>query len=300
MPGPVHEGIVALLANCPQLVFELARRCGAVVEGGHDEVRTSPRTFQCPGVPGKTFVADWVIVGWVGPRAIEGVAVEVQLAHDPLKWLAWVIYRAGVRSRHRCPAWTLVVTPEPRIRARLRAMYMQEPELCPLFVEPELIPPIVEISQALANPYETILAAVMHAKSEQGLACGRAAVAALNAVPDDEYQTYHDLLTNVFTKEQMMKIEIDWDDMPKCSPDYVLSDLEKQGASYNWGLDDGLEKACATFRDTLLAAIDERGLELRRRHRRLISTCTDPSLLSRWLLRVGTVESAAELFAGAN
>lgn len=306
MPGPVHEGIVALLANCPELVFELARCCGALLHGGHEEVRTSPRTFQDPGDAGKTFVADWVLVGWAPTapggtlRAVDGIVIEVQLEHDSLKWVAWSIYQIGIRSRHRCRAWTLVVSPEPGVRARARAMYLHDPELRPLIVEPEMIPPIVEISAALAKPYETILAAVFHAKGPLGVACGRAAMAALNEVPANERLTYLRLLENCFTKEQMMEIKIDWDDLPKCSPDYVLSEFEKQGASYNFGLDDGREQVCATLADTLLSALEERGLELRRRHRRLISTCTDPNVLSRWLLRASTIESPAQLFSTAH
>src|SRR5262249_51638168 len=129
--------------------------------------------------------------------------LEVQMKHDGLKLVSWVVYRAGVRSRHHCRGWVLVVSPEADVRERARQLFEFEPELTPLIVEPEMIPKIIDFEQARREPALTILSAVMHADSEDAVARGQAAVVALSAVPAEHLQCYLDLLSSCLTEEQM-------------------------------------------------------------------------------------------------
>jgi hypothetical protein len=113
MPGPIHDGLLTLLLNSGPLAFELAARCGARLHGGHEELRCSAEVFPDPGAQGRQFIADAVIVAWGNVDGelteVDAVVLEIQVHHDELKLISWVVYRAGVRSRHRCRGWTLML-----------------------------------------------------------------------------------------------------------------------------------------------------------------------------------------------
>ena len=310
MPGPIHEAIVALLHVYPDMAFELAERCGARVHGGHHELEAAPTVFQDPGMASKQFMADWVVVGWAPSSArhsedelvaVDGVAIEVQLDHDPSKWLTWLIYRIGVRSRHMCRAWTLVISPDPTVRRRARELFEHEPELCPLILEPEMIPVIDEIPAALGHPGMTILSAVMHAFTPLALAAARMAMAALSEVPAEHRRCFRDLVCNSLSEEQMSQLEAT-NPFTKTYDDYELSAFEKRGWQYTRGVregrEEGRQQVCGTLAETLLAQLQGRGFTLEPSDRSRILACTDPAVLSRWLLRANVVASVSELLSG--
>jgi hypothetical protein len=275
MPGPIHDGLLVLLHNSRPLVFELAARCGARLHGKHEELRLSPEVFQDPGVPGRVFTADAVFIGWaiVDGKLVEvdGVVLEIQLKHDRLKLVSWVIYRAGVRSRHRCRGWTLVLSPEADVRRRARELFEHEPELEPLIVEPDLIPQIVDFSQARREPELAILSAVMHARSEAAVACGRAALVALLAVPRDHQQCYLDLVSACLTEEQMAEAA-------QQLPPEVEVELSKMEL------------------ETLSTLLAQRGIELDPLSRARVERCDDLGQISLWLIRAAAANSASDLF----
>jgi hypothetical protein len=309
MPGPIHEGLVALFAKYPGLPVQLAARCGARLHGSHRELRASPTVFQDPGNPGRQFHADWVTVGWAEVKgelvAVDAVVIEIQLEHDPLKVVSWVVYRAGVRSRHRCRGWTLVLCLDSKVRERGRALFDAEPELCPLFITPEMIPPIVNVFEARRNPGMAILAAVVHARTEAAVASARAALMVVARLPRWERECYQALVTACLTEEQMSEVtrELPKDAVPK------LSAFEREGWGFTWGRREGLEEGLEQGREEarrevfhslaemLLATLARRGVELSARQRSRVSTCEDLECLSRWLMRAATATSADELFA---
>jgi hypothetical protein len=328
MPGPIHDGLLALLLNSRPLVFDLAARCGARLHGGHEELSLSPDVFQDPGVPGRQFIADAVLIGWaiVDGELVEvdGVVLEIQLKHDGLKLISWVIYRAGVRSRHRCRGWTLVVSPEADVRQRARELFEHEPELGPLIVEPDLIPQIVNFSQARQEPEMTILSAVMHARSEAAVACGRAALVALLAVPRENQQCYLDLVSACLTEDQMAEaaqqlpteVEIELSKMELESYAYAkglrlgreagVEEGRKEGRKEGRtegrkegrteGSREALQAACAAVVARLRTTLAQRGIELDPASRSRIDRCLDLDQLSVWLVRAATATSIDELF----
>jgi hypothetical protein len=312
MPGPIHDGLHALLLNARPLVFELAARCGARLHGEHEELSLSREVFQDPGVPGRQFTADAVLIGWsiVDGELVEvdGVVLEIQLKHDRLKLVSWVVYRAGVRSRHRCRGWTLVISTEADVRRRARELFEHEPELVPLIVEPDLIPQIVDFSQARREPELAILSAVMHARSETAVACGRAAMVAVFAVPREHQQCYLDLVSACLTEDQMAEAA---QQLPP-EVEYELSQMELESYAYAKGRKDGrktgveegreegtreaLQAACTALLARLCATLTERGIELDWAARARLDRCQDLEQLSIWLVRAATATSADDLF----
>jgi hypothetical protein len=308
MPGPIHDGLLALLLNSRKLAFELAARCGARLHGEHEELRQSSEVFCDPGDPGRLFIADGVLIGWANLDGnwveVDGVVIEIQMRHDELKLISWVIYRAGVRSRHRCRAWTLVLSPEPDVRRRAREMFEHEPELCPLIVEPDLIPKIIDFSQARHQPELTLLSAVMHARSDIAVACGRAALVALLAVPPELRQCYLDMLSATLTEEQMSEaakqvppeVEIELSPLELGSYAYTRGVREGREAGVQEGREEGVQEGREVLLTTLHATLVSRGIELDQLSHARVEQCQDLGQLSRWLVRAATANCAADLF----
>jgi hypothetical protein len=298
VPGPIHEGLVTLFANYPGLAFEMAQRCGARRCGEHERVSEGPTVFQDPGNPGRLFCADAVFVGWARRggelEPVEAVALEVQRFHDALKSISWVVYRAGVRSRHRCRAWTLVVSPDPEVRERGRALFELEPELCPLILEPKMIPAIVDFDQARRRPDLAILAAVMHADTSVGVASARAALLAMRSLSRSQRQCYLPLVGASLTEEQMSELA-------KQLPEEVVEEFsafERRGAWFTRAHQEGLHDACRELAASLKSALAERGISLSEMQLARVDACEDLRQLSAWLLRAGAASSADDIFAG--
>jgi hypothetical protein len=301
MPGPIHDGLLAILLNVRPLAFVLAARCGARLHGQHEQLLRGSEVFQDPGDPARQFTADAVLLGCALVDGVlievDGVVIEIQPKHDWLKLISWVVYRAGARSRHRCRGWVLVLSPEANVRRRAREMFEHEPELCPLIVEPDLIPQIVDFAQARAQPELTILSAVMHAQSSVAVACGRAALVALLAVPRGSRQCYLDLVSACLTEEQMAEAA---QQLPP-EEEMELSEMELRSAWYarrvRIGQQAAIEEACKVMLATLTDTLTQRGIELDTLSRERIEQCQDVAQLSRWLVRAATASSVAELFA---
>ncbi len=327
MPGPIHDGLLALLLNSPSLVFQLAALCEAQLHGGHEELSFESPVFPDPGTQGRQFIADAVLVAWatVDDELVEvdAVVLEIQMKHDPLKKVSWVVYRAGVRSRHRCRGWTMVLAPDADVRSRARQLFEFEPELTPLIVEPSMIPQIVDFERARRHPELTILSAVMHARSDAAVACGRAALVAVAAVPLEHRQCYLDLVSTCLTEEQMAEAA---QQLPP-EEEIELTQMELESYAYAKGLRKGREagveegrkagreegrkagreegrkvardEARTAMLTTLHALLAQRGIALDPVSRERIEASTDLSQLSQWLLRAATASSATDLFADA-
>jgi flagellar biosynthesis/type III secretory pathway protein FliH len=202
----------------------------------------------------------------------------------------------------------LVVSSEPEVRQRARELFEQEPELEPLIVEPDLIPQIVDFSQARREPELTILSAVMHARSETAVACGRAALVALLAVPRENQQCYLDLVSACLTEDQMAEaaeqlppeVEIELSKMELESYAYAKGLRRGREAGVEEGRKEGnreaLQAACAALVTRLRATLAQRGIELDLASRARVERCQDLEQLSLWLVRAATATSTNDLF----
>jgi hypothetical protein len=136
-----------LLKHSPRLVFELARRFDARMGAKHHGYAQAPNELPNPADPDSVLYADWAVatIARVRPRKhAAGVAVEVQTHEDLQKLYSWLGYAAGVRRLFECLGWTRVFAPDPTVRRASQRMFTNEPRASPWFVEPEMLPPIVE------------------------------------------------------------------------------------------------------------------------------------------------------------
>ena len=112
MPSQLHEALLLLFRNRPQLAPELLRDALHVRLPAYTEVRIE--SAQLTEVQPAEYRADLVVLLYEGVPVL-GIVVEVQLQPDEDKRYSWPVYTAGLRARIRCPVCLLVVTPQEAV-----------------------------------------------------------------------------------------------------------------------------------------------------------------------------------------
>src|SRR5262245_18268372 len=111
MPGHLHQAFVSVLRR-RECALELARLVG---------VPDLPAELwrdvdaECPDPAGRDVLyrADLAMVAFdANGKALAGLLFEPQLGIDPGKGISWPIYWVTLRTRHGCPVWEIVVSPE--------------------------------------------------------------------------------------------------------------------------------------------------------------------------------------------
>jgi hypothetical protein len=112
MPSQLHEALLLLFRNRPQLAPELLRDALGIVLPRYSETRIESADLS--DIQPAAYRADLVILLYEGEPVL-GIVVEVQLGPDEGKWLSWPVYATGLRARIRCPVCLLVVTAEDTV-----------------------------------------------------------------------------------------------------------------------------------------------------------------------------------------
>ena len=307
MPSPTHQNFVLLFRRHPELTFELARRAGAPVTRECERFEDAAVEFEDP-LTGHQVRADLAIIGHVDPAQEsaagqkEGLVFEVQLGVDASKEWTTVLYRAGLRRQHKCPAWTALFSPEAEVRAWvLERMFLREPELRPHIVMPEMIPIVQDLQVALGNYAWAVLAAAVHNTGPHAVVGATVAIRALLRVAPEDYERYIQLVAASVGDTVMQQVR---EQLP---PDeqIELSEFERRGSTYTrahregreQGLEQGLEQAVARTRAALLGVLEARELAVDEQTCERITACSDLDQLLDLLVRAATITSATELFS---
>src|SRR5690606_6800064 len=143
----------------PELACALARRAGVPLVDGYERLEEVAAEFDDPMLTGNTVRADLAIAGHVDGKPRRALALEVQLRHEGDKEWTTVLYRAGLRRKLKCPAWALVFSPDADTRTGVvERMFVEEPELRPHVVRPEMVPIIRDLDEAIDNYPWAVLA----------------------------------------------------------------------------------------------------------------------------------------------
>jgi hypothetical protein len=113
MPSQEHEVLAELFRERPDLVLPLLAAVGVRLSPGV-EARAVDATFAALVFDDR---ADATVLLEANGRLELVVVVEIQLARDEGKRIAWPIYEVLARSRHGTHACVLVVAPNPRVAA---------------------------------------------------------------------------------------------------------------------------------------------------------------------------------------
>lgn len=196
MPSILHDGIVHLLRDEPELAATLVRDLLGVRLPAYTEARFE--SADLTDVVPATRHADAVIVLSAEGRPVHADVVEVQLAADPDKRLSWPAYAVNLRSRLGCDVEVLVIAPD-----RAVARWASRPiRLGPsnvfraLVVGPDRLPCITDAEQARAHVELAVLSAVAHGRdaSEVAVPAAVATLSAIAGLEDPRALLYSDLV----------------------------------------------------------------------------------------------------------
>ena len=161
MPSQLHEALLLLFRNRPELAPELLR------DVMHMNLpRYSLARIDCADlndVQPTEYRADLVVL-LLDDAPVLGIVVEAQLSADARKRFVWPVYVASLRARLKCPVCLLVVTADESVaRWAARPVDLGGGNcFVPMVLRPSGVPEITEEAQARADPELAVLSAMAH------------------------------------------------------------------------------------------------------------------------------------------
>jgi hypothetical protein len=282
VPSQLHEILLLLLRNRPELAPELLREALHVELPPYSEVRLE--SAELTDVVPTEYRADLVVL-LVDGKPVLGIVVEVQLNPDPRKQYTWPVYVASLRARIECPCCLLVITPSPKTADWASQPITVGPgnELIPLVVAPTGIPIVTDFERAATAPELAVLSVMAHGHGDVEtavkIACCASQAAAL--LYEDRLVLYSDLIDHALGEAARKALEM------------LPHNYEFQGPTYKRAKREGqLTMGTANLFDFL----DARGLTVSDATRERVLACTDLDQLRRWVRRAAIIQSAEELF----
>jgi len=295
MPSMLHEALVALFRNRPELAPELLRDVLHVPLPAYSEIRFE--SAQLSDVMPADYRADLVVL-LVKAVPVLAVVVEVQLGPDQDKRFTWPAYLAGFRRQLRCDAMLLVVCPDPVV-----ARWCAEPIITghpgwafvPVVLGPETVPVVTQADRARQAPELAVLSVLAHARGSDGERIAAAALEGAATLDEDKSKFYTDLVLMVLPEAARSALEAM---MTAGSYEYQSELVKRWVREVQQGKAEGKTEGKAEGKaDALLELLEARGLIVSEAQRQRITSCRDLAQLSAWLRRALTASSASELFA---
>ncbi|MGC4087455.1 MAG: hypothetical protein QM756_06110 [Polyangiaceae bacterium] len=199
MPSSLHEALLLLFQNRPELAARLLHDALGVELPDYGAVRVEASTFS--DLEPAEYRADLVVTLLVDGAPALAIVLEVQLTRDARKRYTWPLYAVSLRARLRCDVVLCVVTPHADV-----AHWASEPIalgpgnlFTPRVLGPSSIPTVVSSKHAEADPELAVLSAMAHGQGEAALAVriATAASAGLRAIHDmDRAVLYSDFIVS--------------------------------------------------------------------------------------------------------
>lgn len=289
MPSMLHEALVLLFRNRPELAPELVRDVLGMELPAYSEVRID--SAELTDVIPAEYRADLVVL-LVDGKPVFAIIVEVQLGTDERKRFTWPVYAAGLRARLECECIVLVVTPDSGV-ARWAAQPVRiggDSVFTPVVIGPDGVPVVKDP----AAPAELAVLSVMaHGRDELDVALrvALAAEQAIRTVGDADRRTvYYDLLMAALSEAARKAFVM----LPQ---GYEWQSEEFRSAAAKGRAEGRAEGEVKGKAEGVLDILDARGIAVSETQRQRVLACTDLELLRLWIRRAATVTTAEELFA---
>ncbi|MFN3201556.1 MAG: hypothetical protein ACE366_24350 [Bradymonadia bacterium] len=194
MPSVLHEAIVSLFTERPQLAAELLEGSGQLALPVHDAI--SGGKVNLAQETTAAYDADEMTLLMLAGQVQMALIIEVQLHIDSGKQFSWPGYAASARFKRRCPSVVLVITPYSNVAqwARQTIDLGGGNTFTPTVFGPEEIPAINNLEWAQDNPEMAILSVIAHGRGPHAEAVAPAAALALQSLDSDKITLYTDLV----------------------------------------------------------------------------------------------------------
>ncbi|HKR36198.1 MAG TPA: DUF4351 domain-containing protein [Steroidobacteraceae bacterium] len=196
MPSQLHEALLLLFRNRPQLAPDLLRDALQMNVPQYSEVRID--SADLTDIQPAEYRADLVVL-LLENVPVLGIVVEAQLSPNERKRLVWPVYVANLRARLECPVCLLVVTAD-----ELVARWAAKPidmgagnSFVPLVLRPSGVPEVTDDTVAHSDPELAVLSAMVHGQDADIHKAAQIALAAQLAslgLDEDRSRLYFDLV----------------------------------------------------------------------------------------------------------
>ncbi|MEV0281425.1 hypothetical protein AB0I22_34285 [Streptomyces sp. NPDC050610] len=222
------------------------------------------------------------------------LAVEAQGKKDTAKPASWAYYVAHLWAKYGTPPVLLVVCQDKTTAAWAAGPFTIGPAqwpaltLRPLVLGPHNVPVITDVSVAARDIPLATLSAITHGREPNADAILKALASALKTVDQDTARIFIELTELGLGKAPAAQI---WRDLMAADLSFFRSEtsqrLRAEGQAV--GVAVGVAKS-------ILALLDQRGIEVSDEARERITGCYDSETLITWLTRVVSANSVADLF----
>lgn len=275
----LHEALVALFRNRPELVAELL--------GGAVQLPASARYVARESELGEPVPserrADVVFELRDETDAIRQAAViEVQLSRDWRKRFSWPLYLMSLRSRIRAPVLLIVIAPRRKVaRWASRSIDTGHPgfALRPIVIGPDRVP-IATAEDVARAPELAVLSVIAHGNEPRLSALGEPLMTSLARLDDERSRLYTDLVLSA-AKHELVRAALEAA-MQKIKHEYQ-SDFARKHFS-------------AGRAEALLSFLHSRGIAIDDAARERILSCREAKELDRWIALAASVEKIEDLF----
>ncbi len=284
MPSMLHQGLVGLFLYRPELAIELLNEMRVELPA-----HTKARIVSAAVTELKPADRDADVVAEANGKAVQAVVVEVQLEADPEKHFSWPVYVAGLRTRHRCPAFVLAVTVSETMAMWCRTRFDLGGSnfFGPVVLAPSAVPAIDDEATARQRPELAVLSCIAHAGEPDALARGRATLAAVRDLPGEKPAAYSDLVLVAYEKGARAAFE----ELMMSDHYEFQSDFARKYAAQGKAEGEAHGRA-----EALLAVLESRRLHVPHEVRHRVLACTDNQQLDAWIRAAVSVASVDELF----
>lgn len=286
MPSFLHEALIQLFKNRPELAPELLRDVLSLELPSYSEVRVE--SADLTQLAPTELHADLVVL-LVDGKPVLGIVVEVQLQRDDRKKFTWPLYMMALRARLECNTCVFVVTPSADV-----ARWAAEPILGgpgfrvqPLVLGPDAVPIVADVDEARGAPELAVLSAMAHGKDSLEIAVqvAMAAATAAHELDRERWLLYFQMIRAALSEAARKAFQM----LPQGAQFFD----ESLRQSFDKGRAEGraAEKAA-----DVIAFLEARGLAVSEIQRQRILETSDLEMLSRWVRRAATVANTDALF----
>jgi hypothetical protein len=295
MPSGNHEGFIELFLKEPELIETVG---GIPVPRQSPEAPMRWRPASPILNPNKSLElrSDALFeYGQVGSNDSALVVIfEVQRERKKGKRATWVKYLASAVARYDCEVRLLIVCPSARVAEWARQaldMRMHGMRIEPMVVGPDDVPAILDPEEAVRIPVRMVLSMMLHAgRPEVRTPLLKAFVALVNALPDDEWRTYVDIVFTTIDPEARDELA-----------EVLMTVIEERRSFFAELHERGRKQGEATGEAAaILKFLAARGVAVPEDARAMILGCEDGAQLDTWLVRAATATTVDEVLAAGD